>query len=99
MLQPDLCDYSNTYIVDKRTVTVQTENDKAIDGYNRNLILRNDVPFINFALTINNALISDREDLDIVMPMQSLIEYSKNYSKTSVLHKRYFISSYNKFEI
>ena len=99
MLQPDLCDYSNTYIVDKRTVTVQTENDKAIDGYNRNLILKNNVPFINFALTINNALISDREDLDIVMPMQSLIEYSKNYSKTSVLRKRYFISSYNKFEI
>ena len=39
MLQSDLCDYSDAYIV-KGTITVQTENNRAINGYNRNLILK-----------------------------------------------------------
>ena len=30
-----------------------------------------------------NAIIENAEDLDIVMPMYNLLEYSKNYSKTS----------------
>ena len=29
------------------------------------------------------ALIENAEDLDIVMPMHNLLDYSKNYSKTS----------------
>ena len=32
---------------------------------------------------INNTLIENAEDLDIVVPMYNLIEYSKNFSKTS----------------
>ena len=31
---------------------------------------------------INNELIEDAEDLDVVMPMYNLLEYSKNYRKT-----------------
>ena len=31
---------------------------------------------------INNELIENAEDLDIVMPMYNLLEYSKNYGKT-----------------
>ena len=34
-------------------------------------------------LKINNTLIDNAEDVDIVMPMCILIEYSKNYSKPS----------------
>ena len=29
----------------------------------------------------NNELIEDAEDLDVVMPMYNLLEYSKNYKK------------------
>ena len=47
MLRSDLCDYSNAYMVVKGTITVQTANNRAIDGYNRNLIIKNDDPFIN----------------------------------------------------
>ena len=32
---------------------------------------------------IKNAQIDNAKDLDIVMPMYNLIEYSDNYSKTS----------------
>ena len=31
---------------------------------------------------INDTLINNAEDLDVVMPMYNLIEYSKNYRKT-----------------
>ena len=39
------------------------------------------MPIIN--CKINNAQIDDKEYIDIVMSMYSLIEYSDNYSKTS----------------
>ena len=47
MLRSDLCDYSDAYIVVKGKITVQTENNRVIDGYNRNIILKNNAPFTN----------------------------------------------------
>ena len=38
---------------------------------------------------INNTLVDIAEDLDTVMPMYNLIEYSKNYSKTRSLWNYY----------
>ena len=54
MLRSDLCDCSDAYIIVKGTITVQTENNRAINGYNRNYILKivynkilkNNTPFI-----------------------------------------------------
>ena len=43
--------------------------------------LENCVSVFRF-LKINKVLTDNAEDLDIVMPMHNLIEYSKNYSKT-----------------
>ena len=46
-LESDLCDYSgDAYIVVKGTSTVQTDNNRVIDGYNENLILKNKTSFI-----------------------------------------------------
>ena len=83
MLQWDLCDYINAYIVVKEVITLQTENNRAIDEYNKNLILKNNVPFSSCISKINNVLTDNAEDLDIVMPMYNLIECLKSYSKTS----------------
>ena len=47
------------------------------------MILKNNAIFIKCISNINNVLIDNAEDLDIVIPMFNLIEYSKNYSKTS----------------
>ena len=66
MLKADLCDYSDAYIVVKGTVSVQTENNRAIDGYNRNLILEKNAPFINCISKIDNVLIDNAEELDNV---------------------------------
>ena len=40
-------------------------------------------PFPDCISEINNTEIDHRKDIDVVMPMYSLIEYSENYSKTS----------------
>ena len=38
-------------------------------------------PFINCKSEINNTKIYNGNDIDIVMPMNNLIEYSKHYAK------------------
>ena len=40
------------------------------------------MPFVSCIATINGELIEDADDLDIVMSMYNLLEYSKNYRKT-----------------
>ena len=40
-------------------------------------------PFTNYISEINNTQVDNAKDIDIVMPMYNLIEYSDNYSKTS----------------
>ena len=85
MLRSSLCDYSDAYILVKGTITVNgvvngAEND--IVRRNRPLILKNNAPFVSCITRINGELIEDADDLDIVMPMYNLLEYSKNYRKT-----------------
>ena len=85
MLRSDLCDYSDAYISVKGTITVNgvvngVENE--ILRRNGPLILKNDAPFVSCMTKINNEFIEDADDLDIVMPMYNLLEYSKNYRKS-----------------
>ena len=44
---------------------------------------KNCAPFIKCITTIDETTIDDAEDLDLVMPMYNLIEYSSNYSETT----------------
>ena len=53
------------------------------DTYDKKLAFKNNAPFTSCILKINNILMDNAEDLDIVMPMYNLIEYSKNYRKTT----------------
>ena len=50
---------------------------------NRPLAFKNNAPFVGCISKINNTLIDNVEDLDVAMPMYNLIEYSKNYRKTT----------------
>ena len=81
MLQWDLRDYSDAYIVLKGTIAVTDPNDD--DAYDKKLTFKNNAPFISCITKINNALIDNVENLNIVIPMFNLVEYNKNYSKTS----------------
>ena len=87
MLRSNLCDYSDAYILVKGTimVTAPGENNNANnirDKRDRPLILKNNAPFASCITRINDELIEDADDLDIVIPMYNLLEYSKNYRKT-----------------
>ena len=87
MLRSNLCDYSDAYILVKGTITVKAPgvNNNANnirDKRNRPLILKNNAPFVSCITRINGELIEDADDLDIVMPIYNLLEYSKNYRKT-----------------
>ena len=80
ILRSNLCVYSDAYILVKGTITVTGNHPR--DRQNRPFILKNNVPFISCITRINGELIEDADDLDIVMPMYNLLEYSKNYRKT-----------------
>ena len=81
MLRSDLCDYCDAYVWVKGKITVTNPNDNA--NFNKELTLKNNAPFISCISKINGELVENAEDLDIVMPMYNLLEYSKNYEKTS----------------
>ena len=87
MLRSNLCDNSDTYILVKATITVTAPgvNNNANnirDKRNRPVILKNNAPFVSCITRINGELIEGADDLDIVMSMYNLLEYSKNYRKT-----------------
>ena len=80
MLRSDLCDFSDVYIVVKGNIIV-TNPDNA--KRNKSVAFKNNAPFINCISKINGVQIDNAEDLDVVMPMYNLLEYSKNYKKTT----------------
>ena len=47
------------------------------------MVFKNNAPFINCISKINGVKIDNLEHLDVVMPMYNLLEYSKNYKKTT----------------
>ena len=75
----DICNYSDVYIVIKRTITVTDPN----DAYGKKLAFTNNAPFIGCISKINNTLTDNVEDLDIVMSIYNPIDHSINYSKTT----------------
>ena len=89
MLRSDLCDFSDACIVVKGIATVSAD-ERDRDEMNRQVILKNNAPFISCLSKINGILIENAEDLDIVIPMYDLLKYNKNYSKTSASLWNYY---------
>ena len=84
MLNSSLCDYSVAYILVKGTITVNNTGIAAAqNNRNKKLIFKNCAPFTNYIREIYNTQIDNAKDIDIVLPMYILTEYSNNYSKTS----------------
>ena len=72
------------YIVVKGTITLTNTNGRGIIAIrNRLLVFKYNVSFTNCISKINNVLIGNAEDLDVVISMYNLLEYSKNYRKTT----------------
>ena len=87
MLKSSLCDYSDAYILVKGKITSTgagadaaarqaVERDKCV-------AFKNCAPFTAGKSNINNVETDNCQDIDIIMPMYNLIEYSDNYAKAS----------------
>ena len=85
MLKSSLCDYSDVYILVKRTISVNNTAPQGavVNNTNKKVIFKNCAPFANCISEINNTQIDNAKDIDMVMPMYNLIEYSDNYAKTT----------------
>ena len=85
MLRSSSCDYSNAYILVKGTITAirTVAQGQPNNGANRKVIFKKCASFTNYISRINNTQVDDAHDIDVVMAMYNLIEYSDNYSKTS----------------
>ena len=87
MLKSDLCDYSNAYILVKEKITIAGAGDDAAarqaDERDKGVAFKKCAPFTNCISEINNTQIDNCKDIDIVMPLYNLLEYSDNYAKTS----------------
>ena len=82
MLRSNLSDYSDGYILTKGNITVRNTaaQGQANNVIIKRVILKNCVRFTNWINRINNTQVDDAHDIDVVMPMYKLIEYSDNYS-------------------
>ena len=72
-----LCDYSGIYILLTGDITAIDG-----DGYTQ-IAFKNYGPFTKCKTHINDEHVDSTRNLDIIMPMYNLIEYSGNYSDTS----------------
>ena len=83
VLKPNLCDYTEAYILVDGTIRA------AAADVNTRLALKNCAPFTKCNLEINDEHVDNAENLDIVMPMYNLIEYSDNYQDSSATLYQY----------
>ena len=81
MFRSDLCDYSDAYIVVKEKITVEGTN--YVNKRIRKPTCKNNAPFRSCISNINKTFADNTGDLDTVMLMYNLLEYSDNSSMTS----------------
>ena len=94
MLKSSLYDYTDAYILVKGKITTagagKNATSKQADERDKGVVFKNCAPFINCISEINNTQIDNAKDIDIVMPMYNLIEYSDNYAKSAGSLWQYF---------
>ena len=87
MLRSNLCDYADSYILVKGTITITgagaNAGERQADERDKRVTFKKCVPFTKCISRMNNTDIDIAQDIDIVMQMYNLIEYSDNYSETS----------------
>ena len=65
MLRSDLCDYSDAYIVVKRTIDLLAGAANEIDKTEKVVSFKNNAPFRSCISKINSTLMNNAEDLDL----------------------------------
>ena len=75
------CGYSDAYMLVKGTIIVTNTaaQGQQSNGTKKKVIFKNCATFTNYIRRINNTQVDDAQDIDVVMPMYNLIQYSNNY--------------------
>ena len=89
VLKPNLCDYPDAYILVDGTIRAANANADVGNNVGTRLALKNCAPFTKCNLKINDEHVDTAENLDKVMPMYNLIEYSNNYQDSSATLYQY----------
>ena len=79
ILKSSLCDYSDAYILVSRTITVAEQARSNPNNVDKKVVFKNGAPFTDCISEINSTQIDNTKDIDVVMPMYILIEYSNKY--------------------
>ena len=79
MLKSSLCDYSDAYMLVMGTITVAAQAGNNPNNGDKEVVFKNFTPFTDCISEINNTQTDNAKDIDIVIPMYNLIEYSDNY--------------------
>ena len=77
MIKPHLNNYSDAYILVKGNTALVNENN------NTDVCFKNCSPFTRSVIHLNDEHIETADNLDIVMGLYNLIEYSDNYEQSS----------------
>ena len=93
MLRSDLCNYSDEYIVVKGRISVTGTNNA--NKKDKKPTFKKNAPFRSYISKINNTFVDNAENLDIVMSVCNLLEYSGNYSMTSGSSWNYYRDEVN----
>ena len=78
ILKSGLCDSNDAYIFVRGTISVAKTAAKGTGGKNNNkkVVFENRASFNDWISEINNTQVDNAKDIDVVMPIYSLIEYT-----------------------
>ena len=84
MIRSSLSDYSDTYILVKGAITVPNTEAAgvAVNNTDKKVVLKYWAPFTSCITERDNTQVDHAEDIDLVIPVNNLIEYSNVDSKT-----------------
>ena len=76
-------DYIDAYIVVKETIDLLAAAANENENAEKDIVFKNNAPFRSCMSKISSKLIDTAKNLDIVMPMNIVLEYSHNFPKIS----------------
>ena len=74
VIKPNLCDYSDAYILVTGDIAVANENNDTL------VCFKNCSPFARCVLHLNDEHVESAENLDLIIELYNLTEFSDNYS-------------------
>ena len=83
MLKSCLSDDSDAYVLVRGTISIEAQAGYNPNNGDKDVVFKNWTPFPGCLSEIDNTQIDNAKDIDVVIPMYNLIEYSDYYTKIS----------------